>query len=733
VRQILAISRREAHAFFTSNMAPVIATGFLVLTGLFYYLFVLGYADISATTIQSGRPVFLNLHAGVFHKLYGDVVLFLVFLLPAVTMRLVSPEYASGRYDLLASWPVPERHWILGKWISAMAVAKALLLGAVFYFVATWLLGGATDPPVRPDWQPMVTSLVGLIFLSAAIAAWGLAASALVEHQAAAYFAGFAMGLMLFLVGQLEIFLPGKLGEAAALLALGNHFLRFAGGVIDLRDVVYFVGVTAVGLSVAEAALGQRRLAATRRGGPWLRVLVVLAVAMFLQLVAERRPMAVDVTPDRLYSLAPQTRQILDTLGGEQIGEDGERRPVDTVEALAFYHNLDGARQRIRAQLQAFADAGSGFSFQILDPNQEPELVREYGISQARTVVLVSGGRQRQLLEPDEGQLAGAIYRLATDTRPVIYWLMGHGEARLDLDEAGGASTLGASLSDAGYAVRPLVLPERLHIPDDADLLVWAGPKLDPAREVLDLLDRYLRRGGALACFFGPDSPPAVRAWTERLNVRQLDNVVVAPNRAGAYAGVGLRTVTVVDGYTGHPAVRALRGNATTFPLVQTLRQVEKEMAGIEGYILLLTSPDTWAETDRDVRYSGTPRFDPDRDFRGPVPFGVALEVAAADTTTRDGRMTIVGSSGFLTNSNILQYANRDLVLNLVGWLAAEEDLLGIRGRRASFQPLLLTEGQKEWLGWVSVLGWPALVGLGWWLLALWDRRRRAAPPAVEA
>ena len=138
-----------------------------------------------------------------------------------------------------------------------------------------------------------------------------------------------------------------------------------------------------------------------------------------------------------------------------------------------------------------------------------------------------------------------------------------------------------------------------------------------------------------------------------------------------------------------------------------------------------VTSPDTWAETDRDVRYSGTPRFDPGQDFRGPVPFGVALEVAATDSTVRDGRVTIVGSSGFLTNSNILQYANKDLALNLVGWLAAEEDLLGIRGRRTSFQPLLLETGTKEWLGWISVLGWPGLVGVGWWLLLLWSGRRR--------
>lgn len=703
MRQVWAIARRETRALLGSGQGPVIAVGFLVLSGLFYYLFVRGYADASLATVRSGRPVYLNLHAGVFHRLYGDVVLFFLFLMPAITMRLLSGEYRSRRYDLLASWPVPPWRWVVGKWLSAVAMAAVLLIGTSFYFGLTGVIGRFVDPPVVPQWQPLATSLLGLMLLAGAIAAWGTAASALVTHQAGAYFLGFAISLGLFLVGQLDPFLPGPLGLVARGLALDQHFLRFAGGVLDSRDIVYYVTVNAVGLAVATAALAQRRLATRRRGRPWLAVAVVLTAGVFLQVVAERRPLRADLTPDRLYSLAPQTETLLASLEGGP-----------TVDVLAFYQSTDGARQSARALLESLADASPRVRFELLDPDTQPDRAVMAGVNVTRTVIVTCEGRRRMLLEPDEGQLAGAIYRVATDTRPVVYWLLGHGEARIDLEETGGATGLATLLADAGYALRPLVLAERGRLPTDADVVIWAGPKLDPTAGDLALLTDYLRAGGAMACFFGPDTPPAVRAWTEQFNVRQLDNVMVAPGRGGARAGVDLRTIVVTEGYGDHPAIRSLQAITTTYPLVQTLRPVQPTMDGVTGHVILFTGPDSWSESDPEYRYAGMPDYDPDVDLAGPLPFGTVLRIAADDTTGTGGDLVVIGSSAFVTNANIGLYGNRDLALNLVSWLAEEEDLLGVRGRRASFEPLLLDDGTKEWLGWVAVIVWPALVGLVW-------------------
>ncbi|MBD3222592.1 hypothetical protein GF314_15260 [bacterium] len=720
MRQLWAIARRETRAFLGSVQGPVIGAGFLVLTGLFYYLFVRGYADASLATVRSGRPVFLNLHAGIFHKLYGDVVLFFLFLMPAITMRLLSGEYRSRRYDLLASWPVPAWRWVTGKWLSALAMAAVLLVATSFYFVLTGLLGRITDPVVAPAWQPMLTSLLGLLLLAGTIAAWGVAASAMIAHQAGAYFLGFAISLGLFLVGQLEPYLPGALGVVVHELALDQHFLSFAGGVVDSRDVVYYLGLTAVGLAVASAGLAGRRLSAGRRTRPWLTVAVVVVIAVFLQLVALRRPLRADFTPDQLYSLAPQTEQVLEAI-------ESEAPDAPPVEILAFYQSIDGARQSARALLESFADASARIEFELLDPDTRPERAMAEGVTVTRTVVVRCGDRRRVLLEPGEGQLASAVYRVATDTRPVVYWLLGHGEARIDLEETGGATLMASALSDAGYEVRPLVLADRRVLPADADLVIWAGPKLDPVSADLDLLAAFLREGGAMACFFGPDTPASVQRWTERFNVGQEDNVMVAPSRGGARAGVDLRTIAVTEGYGDHPAVEPMQAITTTFPLVQTLRPRQRQQAGVTGNAILFTGPDSWAETDPEHRYSGIPSYDPPEDLAGPLPFGVAMRIAPADTAqeaTSGGRLVVIGSSAFVTNANLGLYGNRDLALNLVGWLAEEEDLLGIRGRRTSYQPLLLDDGTKEWLGWASVLGWPALVGLAWFGLVQYRQWR---------
>jgi ABC-2 type transport system permease protein len=149
LRQILAISRRETRAFFRSAMAPVLLTGFLVMTGLFFTLFAYAYSEMSRTALNTGRGGdFLNLTEGIFQPLVVDVTILLLLLLPAVTMRLLSAEYRSGRYDLIMSYPVPDHGWVLGKWLSAMTVVAVMILATGAYFGVVAILGKAEVGPV---------------------------------------------------------------------------------------------------------------------------------------------------------------------------------------------------------------------------------------------------------------------------------------------------------------------------------------------------------------------------------------------------------------------------------------------------------------------------------------------------------------------------------------------------------------------------------------------------------
>ncbi len=430
MRQILAIFRREQRAFFTSTMVPVITTGFLVLTGLFWYLFVLGYAETSMTAAKSGRPSSSTCTPAIFHRLYGMVVIFLIFLMPAITMRLLSSEYGSGRYDLLASWPVPERHWILGKWLSALAVAAVLLLGAAFYFGLTWVLGGMAERVVRPDWQPLVTSLLGLVLLAGGrdrLGRGGLGGCSSTRRPPTSWVRrghGAVPG------GALEPLLPGVRGRAAGMLALrSDHFRHFAGGRDRPARRGLLPGPVGRGSGGGRGGADPAPTAPPGAAGPGCRCWWSCRWRSSCRQwrCADRCAW----TSRRPASTAWRRRP------SRSCEASTVRAPVPRAgrcrrQASRCWRSTTPSTARARASRHCCGPSPTlpQLTFDIVDPNAEPDLVREHGVTQARTVVVISGKRRRLLLEPDEGQLAGAIYRLATDTRPIVYWLQGHGEAR---------------------------------------------------------------------------------------------------------------------------------------------------------------------------------------------------------------------------------------------------------------------------------------------------------------
>jgi ABC-type uncharacterized transport system involved in gliding motility auxiliary subunit len=747
LKQILAITRRETSAFFHSAMAPVVLSGFLVLAGLFFTLFAWAYVENSMVALRSGREAYLNLTEGIFQPLVADMTIFLLFLLPAVTMRLLSSELRSGRFDLIMSWPVPERAWVLGKWLSTMVVASSLILASAAYFVVVALLG-------KPEVGPVLVAVLGLLLLGGAVAAWGLVFSGLFPYQVIAYFLSFAFSLALFMVGALEPHLPGVLGRLMGELSLSNHFLRFSRGVLDSRDIVYFVGLTVVGLAAAVAVFAGHKQARGRRLRGWAPALVLVFVAVFAQVVATRRPIVADLTPDDRYSLAPQTLQVLGAID-------------DDVLVTAFYQRIDPARAGMEVLLQSLCDRAPRVKHRFVDPEREPDLLAEYDVNVARTVVVESGGRRQGLLEPDEGQLINMIYRLATGTRPVVAYTLGHGEHLFAGEQRSSYSAVVRLLEDNGYELQPLVLPERAEVPANIDMVIMAGPKLDPSPAELAALDAHLARGGAMLALFDPTTPDTLRAWARRYNVILEGDVIVSPGREGDMVGVGLRTVVVADGYGEHPIVRDMQGIATIFPLTQSLHPVQKQVAGLNGVIILFASSETWGERDADTKFGGIPTYDPAQDLRGPLPIGVALEIDTADTTVfrqgrgprreavpalsvpgvvaqreaerarqqaqaqslfappQRGRLVIVGNSEFASNANLELYGNRDLFLNMMNWLVQEEVLINLRARPRSYQPLTLGDDRRALLGWICVLGWPLVVGGGSLAWVLRHRRRR--------
>ncbi len=712
MRQLRAIIGRETGAFFKSSMAPMVLSGFLVAIGLFFTIFLYGYSDMSLVALQSPRSGnFMNLAEGLFRPLVSNTIFFLLFLMPAITMRLFAPEFRSGRFDLIASWPVADHVWVLGKWMSAWLTAGVMILAGTAYFGVVWFLGS-------PEFGPAVVAVVGELLFVGCLVAWGTLASSLFSQQMVAYFLAFIWSMFLFIIGALERFLPGLLGTITHELSLLYHFERFSRGVADTRDILYFVLMTIVPLFAATAVLAGRRMPVRRRAVLWTPTLLAVVLAIVVYVLGQTWVGTWDLTGNKRYSLAPQTLQVLDALPenltnlkAEADSVGGPFGDLDKVQVLAFYQRLDPARDITETLLKACALRSNRFKFEILDPDTELELLRRYQVKATRTVVVKVGDRYTSLLQPVESALASAVYRLSTGSLARICQLLGHGEHLINSDDRSGYSSYELLLNDQGYDVRSLYLAETRKVPDSCDVLVIAGPRLQPEPAELKAIEDHLARGGAVLAMFDPPTPSAWVDWMTKWGIGLTGDVLVAVERVGSQRGISARTIIVDEGYGDHEVVRSLMGMPTIFPLVQTLTIVGAPDSLTAGAVILMSSDQTWAENDPDTRFMGRPSYNRDVDGKGPLPFGMVLEIQLGAKGTPPGRMVLIGNSEFLNNANVNLAGNRDLVLNAIGWLAREEGLIQIRGKDPLSQPVILSQESKNVLGWGSILGWPLFVG----------------------
>ncbi|MCP4290914.1 MAG: hypothetical protein GY780_03655 [bacterium] len=696
MRQFNSIVRREVGAFFHSSMAPILLGGFLLIVGMIFLRLMTGYSDLSTQALQNSREGnFVNLVEGVFRPMVSTMVLLFVLIVPSLTMRLFSSEYSSGRYNLLASWPISDHLWVLGKWFSAWISSSMMLLASMVLFVSVWFFGS-------PELGPLLAVTFGLLLLTSSLVAVGIWASVSFTHQILAYFVTLITAIMLFMIQLLERILPGMLGKIALELSLKLHFERFSQGVIDSRDVVYFVLLTVLPLVAAVTVLAGRRLSAKKKILHWVPTLLSLVLGGVLYTLSLYMPLTWDFTGNQRYSLAPQTIQILDGLEVNLQDLEG----IDEVTVYAFLQRFQQTYNTTEVLLQNFHQQSSSFKFQMVDPETELELVKKYRVQSYGSLVVEVGDRYLTVIQPDESGLVNAVYRLVQGKRPVVGYLLGHGEHQLDSLEMAGYSLTQTALRESGYDLRPLILTETGGVPDDCDVVMVAGPRMDPLAMEAAAIDNHLAKGKAVIFLSDPVTPPGWNSWLENYRVRLSGKVIISSMGQGKIS----RLLEVIEGYGGHAIVHPLQDVRTLFPFAQGLEVLDDQGAGIKGALLLMSSDLSWAEADPETRFGGQASFDPAVDSSGPVPFGLVMEIPSSLEENALGRMVVIGNSEFANNSMLNRDGNRDLLLNSLGWLAREENLIELRGRDPMSQPVILTNNQKNLVQWGAVVLWPLFV-----------------------
>lgn len=234
MRNTWLIARRELASYFTSPIAYAVTAVFLVIVGYFF-----------------GMILYLSREATMRYLFY-NVTTFLLLIGPALTMRLVAEERKSGTLELLLTSPVRDGEVIAGKFLAALALWLAMLALTLVYPLLLRAFG-------NPDPGPILSGYVGLALAGAAILAVGTLASTVTANQIVAALVAFGLSLMLWLSDAMQNLVSGPLGEFFNYLSLAVHFEDFPKGVIDTKDVFFYLSVVAAALFVATRILEARR------------------------------------------------------------------------------------------------------------------------------------------------------------------------------------------------------------------------------------------------------------------------------------------------------------------------------------------------------------------------------------------------------------------------------------------------------------------------------------------
>ena len=233
MRQAIHIFQKEFKSYFVSPIAYIVIAIFLLVTGWFFF----------ATFFLFGQASLRNF--------FGLLPIIFAFVIPAITMRLVSEELNIGSYEILLTMPVTITDVVIGKFLASVAFVAALLIPTLAYPITVTTLG-------QLDWGPVAGGYIGAVLLGAAFSALGLFASALTRNQIIAFIVGMAICFTLVLIDKMLFFLPRSLLGVLSYLGADFHFQNISKGIIDSRDIIYFLSVCFAGLYAAHLALKEK-------------------------------------------------------------------------------------------------------------------------------------------------------------------------------------------------------------------------------------------------------------------------------------------------------------------------------------------------------------------------------------------------------------------------------------------------------------------------------------------
>ena len=471
--------------------------------------------------------------------------------------------------------------------------------------------------------------------------------------------------------GQWRRFAPAGLylSVLAGLVSLGLYIV-FRNFTLPLQ---ISVGMVVVGLAlfaildperVREALTGRQ---ARYGSNALVMTLAFTGILVVVNYLVYTHPQRWDLTENQRFTLAPETIATLDEL-------------PQKVQALAFFTarmNSDAAR----GLLDQYKFRGNGdFDYKFIDPDTDPILAQQNNITRDGTILLQMGTKQEQVTLITEREITAGLVRLISTGQRSVYFLTGHGEYSPEDSGDRSYSQIKTILESKNYTVKTFNLLAENKIPDDAQVVVIAGPMKPVSQGEVDQLKAFVDGGGKLIVMeeplpvtdFGEDPDPLADYLAQSWGITLGKDIVVDLTSNQPF-------FAVANQYGDHLITQKMQGIVTYFPTARSVT-ISGDQTGNTDVELVYTANQSWGETDLTSLSASTEsgqslQVNPDQgvDLMGPVSIAVSGE-----NTSNNSRVVVFGDSDFASDNFYDQYGNGDLLVNAIDWVDEQENLINL-------------------------------------------------------
>ncbi len=469
-----------------------------------------------------------------------------------------------------------------------------------------------------------------------------------------------------------------------------------------------------------------------------ITTLAVLTILGLINFLGTRYHLRTDLTETQLFTLAPQSKELV-------------RNLPQPMKVWLFTRDQNYQDQEL---LENYRRQSPNFKYEYVDPQAKPGLAEKFGVKDFGEVYLEFENKHQLVQTVNDNErlseirLTNRLQQIISNNTAKVYFLQGHGELRITNNQTNTQNSITQGvqgLTDKNFTALPLNLTENPQVPDDATVVIVAGPKQELLSGEVQALEDYLNRGGNLLLMIDPNTNPKIDNFLKDWGVK-LDNRL-AIDISGQGLGLGPAAPLVTE-YGQHPITQEFGNGISLYPLARPLEITS--LSRVESTPLLRTKPypSSWAESDQQ---SEKLEFNEGKDLKGPLTLGVALTRklstqvtpiptssptstsspiptpsptnANSQPTTKESRLVVLGNSDFAKNGLFEQQLNGDVFLNSVTWLSQQDQQpLSIRPKEPTNRRITMSTAKANLLSISSLLLLPFLsFGAG---AMIWWRRR---------